>query len=314
MALFPTKPVPALLATDRLVREQRGRPRRKRLRRPRRQRIPRGVERDYRSEIFDVLERARELVNKLLIPRLAELESRALITVDADDLLIAPYPHRAIVDISGLSDRADVERWAEALARIVQNIREQFAPAERVLEVSAQVAVNRTSAFNKQQITNQLKGVLGVDIFLAEPELADELAAAVAENVAKIESIPAQYFDDIEAIVLRGFRAGRRAEVLGEEISDRFGVSRKRGAFIARDQIETLNGNLTRNRQINLGIPGYIWRTALDERVRPSHADLEGEPFGWDDPPVTNSSGDRNHPGQDFNCRCVAEPDFSTLL
>ena len=212
------------------------------------------------------------------------------------------------------NDRADVEGWAEALGRIVQNIREQFAPAERALEVSARVAVNRTSAFNKQQITNQLRGVLGVDIFIAEPELADELAAAVAENVGLIESIPEQYFDEVERIVLRGFRAGQRSEVLGDEISERFGVSRKRGAFIARDQIESLNGNLTRNRQINLGIPGYIWRTALDERVRPTHADLEGEPFSWDDPPVTNSRGDRNHPGGDFNCRCVAEPDLSTLL
>ncbi len=294
MALFPTKPVPALLATDRLVREQRGRPRRQRLRRPRRQRLPRGVERDYRSDIFTVLERARALVDKLLIPRLAELEGRARITLD--------------------HDRADVERWAEALERIVQNIRDQFAPAERALDVGARVAVNRTSSFNKQQITNQLRGVLGVDIFIAEPELADELAGAVAENVGLIKSIPEQYFDDVERIVLRGFRAGQRSEVLGDEISERFGVSRTRGAFIARDQIGSLNGNLTRNRQINLGIPGYIWRTALDEKVRPTHEDLEDTPHGWDDPPVTNSRGDRNHPGGDFRCRCVPEPDLSTLL
>lgn len=294
MALFPTKPVPALLATDRIVRTQRGRPPRRRLRRPRRQRLPRGVERDYRSEIFTVLDRARELVDKLLIPRLRELEARARITVD--------------------HDRADQGEWAEDLERILRNIRQQFEPAERALEVSARVAVNKTSAFNKQQITNQLRGVLGVDIFLAEPELADTLAAAVAENVGLIESIPEQYFDEVERIVLRGFRAGQRAETVGDEISERFGVTRKRGAFIARDQIESLNGDLTRNRQINLGIPGYIWRTALDERVRPTHADLEGEPFPWDDPPVTNSRGDRNHPGGDFNCRCVAEPDLSTLL
>lgn len=297
MALFPTKPVPALLATDRLVREQRGRPRRRRLRRPRRQRLPRGVERDYRSDIFIILDRARSLVDKLLIPRLAELESRARITVDHDE------------------DRADADGWPEALARIVRNIREQFAPAERALEVSARVAVNQTSSFNKQQITNQLRGVLGVDIFIAEPELADELAGAVAENVGLIKSIPSQYFDDVERIVLRGFRAGQRSEVLGDEISERFGVSRKRGAFIARDQIESLNGNLTRNRQINLGIPGYIWRTALDERVRPAHAQLEGEPFGWDEPPIVDPrTGRRAHPGGDFNCRCVAEPDLSTLL
>jgi hypothetical protein len=46
----------------------------------------------------------------------------------------------------------------------------------------------------------------------------------------------------------------------------------------------------------------YIWRTAGDDKVRPSHAANEGERFAWDNPP------DTGHPGEDINCRCVAEP------
>ncbi len=44
----------------------------------------------------------------------------------------------------------------------------------------------------------------------------------------------------------------------------------------------------------------YIWRTAGDDKVRPSHAANEGKIIAWDKPP------DTGHPGEDFNCRCKA--------
>ncbi len=46
----------------------------------------------------------------------------------------------------------------------------------------------------------------------------------------------------------------------------------------------------------------YIWLTQGDDKVRPDHAALEGELIAWDDPP------DIGHPGEDYNCRCIAQP------
>jgi hypothetical protein len=46
----------------------------------------------------------------------------------------------------------------------------------------------------------------------------------------------------------------------------------------------------------------YIWRTRSDGKVRASHAANDGRIFAWDDPPPTG------HPGEDYNCRCFAEP------
>ena len=46
----------------------------------------------------------------------------------------------------------------------------------------------------------------------------------------------------------------------------------------------------------------YVWRTRGDERVRLAHAENDGGLFAWDDPPATG------HPGEDFGCRCMAEP------
>lgn len=46
----------------------------------------------------------------------------------------------------------------------------------------------------------------------------------------------------------------------------------------------------------------YIWRTQEDEKVRPFHATNNGKIFSSDNPPATGN------PGEDFNCRCWAEP------
>lgn len=46
----------------------------------------------------------------------------------------------------------------------------------------------------------------------------------------------------------------------------------------------------------------YIWRTRGDDKVRPSHATNNGRVFAGNDPPETG------HPGEDYGCRCTAEP------
>lgn len=46
----------------------------------------------------------------------------------------------------------------------------------------------------------------------------------------------------------------------------------------------------------------YVWRTRRDGKVRSSHAEREGQVFSWDDPP------EGGHPGEDYGCRCTAEP------
>jgi Phage Mu protein F like protein len=51
----------------------------------------------------------------------------------------------------------------------------------------------------------------------------------------------------------------------------------------------------------------YIWRTQGDDKVRSSHAANEGKIFAWDNPP------DTGNPGEDFGCRCWAEPYYSAV-
>jgi uncharacterized protein with gpF-like domain len=298
---FNAKPVPQIIAVKQGERRRKGRKGPLRFRRIPRQRLPMKIERQLRSRIFRSLAQARELIEARLIPRLPELERMAVLTTRDSGLVVF---------------RSDVEPWPDIVARILDDIRAQFAQGDSVLDEAARIAADQTSNVNRSEVSRQLRTVLGVDIFVAEPRLGETLASSVRENVGLIKSVPDRFFDDVEQTVLRQFRTGQRAASIAPEISERFGASRKRAAFIARDQVSKLNGDLTRMRQIELGIPGYIWRTSLDERVRGSedgslfgprtgargHAKLEGTRQSWDKPPIVDErSGRRAHPGGDFN-------------
>lgn len=49
-------------------------------------------------------------------------------------------------------------------------------------------------------------------------------------------------------------------------------------------------------------MPYYVWRTQGDDKVRASHAVNNGKVFSWNNPPPTGN------PGEDYGCRCWAEP------
>ncbi|MCH2546801.1 MAG: minor capsid protein [Alphaproteobacteria bacterium] len=62
------------------------------------------------------------------------------------------------------------------------------------------------------------------------------------------------------------------------------------------------NGKLSEIRQADSDISHYVWTTADDEKVRSAHAENDEKIFAWDSPPETG------HPGEDYNCRCIARP------
>lgn len=59
-------------------------------------------------------------------------------------------------------------------------------------------------------------------------------------------------------------------------------------------------------RQESLGVKEFKWVTAHDERVRPSHAKINGNIYSWDNLPTVD--GVKTSPGQPINCRCIAIP------
>lgn len=145
---------------------------------------------------------------------------------------------------------------------------------------------------------------VGVDVYRSEPWLAQSQANWVANNTALIKSIPEQYMGRVEGIIRNGVMNGESPKSLAKKIQEAGGITENRAKLIAVDQIGKANGELTRNRQMDLGIKDYTWKTSRDERVRTLHQARQDVEFSWDKPP---SDG---HPGMPVRCRCHASPIF----
>lgn len=139
------------------------------------------------------------------------------------------------------------------------------------------------------------------------------IAAARDANIQLVEKAARTYAQQVRDVFDDPANVGARVEDLAADLRKRASVSESRAELIARDQTLKLNGALNKARQTSAGVTSYTWSTSHDERVRPDHAELDGQVFRWDDPPETNEDGDRNHPGEDFQCRCVPIPVIDEL-
>ena len=197
----------------------------------------------------------------------------------------------------------------DAYARTLEEAFERMRRSYENINVQAQIVansfVNNSDRANKQRFYSAIEQGIGIDLssIVQSENLEDILVATTRQNVSLIKSIPEEYFKKIESIVFTGTTQGRVASSIIEEIRKTNNGNLKRAKVIARDQSSKLNSALNQQRQQNLGVEEYIWRTAGDERVRDSHKSKNGKIYRWDDPPA-----DTGHPGQDIQCRCVAQP------
>ncbi len=138
--------------------------------------------------------------------------------------------------------------------------------------------------------------------------MRDVLHATVAENVSLIKSIPAQYHQQVEGMVMRSVSAGRDLYQLTRDLQSRFKVTDRRAALIARDQNNKATAVFTRVRQQEAGIEWAIWQHSHGGREpRPTHLANSGKRYkvaeGWYDPDPRVRR--RIWPGELINCRCV---------
>lgn len=142
-------------------------------------------------------------------------------------------------------------------------------------------------------------------VTLADTGLQAEILAAREANIELIGKLFRQYDIAVREVLQDGLKRNLRAEEIAKNLEVRTGMTKRHAALIARDQTLKLNAAVTRIRQTNLGINRYEWVTSQDERVRPSHEALDGRTFSWNEPTPIGY-----HPGEDYQCRCVAKPVF----
>jgi SPP1 gp7 family putative phage head morphogenesis protein len=130
-------------------------------------------------------------------------------------------------------------------------------------------------------------------------DLVDSFVTTSLERYGRLRD---DYLAAVAEQVNESFAAGERWEDLAVKLEERFGVTQGYAEAIARDEVGRLNGAVNQERQEDLGITSYIWRTVHDGRVRPEHEERDGGTFSWSEPP------EDGHPGEAWNCRCYADP------
>ena len=276
--------------------------------------VPETAEREYRRLVNAYI----GLVKKALEAELAKLRETYRETREAAKA-DAPMP----------------EQSGESATDLMLAIAAAFTMAENSLTVQTNLfdltnrmnrLANLTRKLTVREWKRAIRATLAIDIredyYLGE-FFQEQLDAWVEENVDLIKTIPHDCLSKMRDIVYDGYVNGRTTTQMTKDIQRVYSVDKRRARFIARDQVAKLNSQITQAQQRDAGVEEYVWSTVEDERVRYCHRELNGQTFRWDEPPemwtpiMKNKmvvgrayTGRHCHPGEDFQCRCVAIPVF----
>lgn len=215
--------------------------------------------------------------------------SRALLLVaDQVEALLAGYDGRNIDRIGQrLDSYADIlDDWAAHVARGM------FADVDT----------------KNRRFWRSMSQEIGVQMArqLAETDIGVTVTQSLDAQVQLIKSLPRQAALQVHELALGAMTDGQRAAGLVDSIIALGSKTRSRAMLIARTEVGRVSGEMTKARAMTAGSDGYIWRSAEDRDVRPSHKKMNGRFVKWSEPPtLDNLTG---HAGCLPNCRCYIEP------
>ena len=240
----------------------------------------------YRSGLLQLVRRCRELINGSI----GQLQVYWPRPTSADGIRATDSLPPSLQQLIGKAKTrlGDLDGWAKRMAVI---------------------AVQANKASVDKRLAAEIHKAIGVDvlhILQANGQLLQSMTTATRDNVALIKSIPGQYFERVAGTISEAWTQGLRWESMVEQIQRDGDITENRAKLIARDQTSKMNAAFNQQRQQQVGIERFEWSTSEDERVRESHAELDGKTFDWDSPPTVD--GEVATPGTPINCRCVALP------
>lgn len=195
--------------------------------------------------------------------------------------------------------RALSKRWNREFAKLAQEWGPDFVRSTTVQTDRAFAAALKKAGFTVK--------------FGMTAQVNDVVQASIGENVSLIKSIAAQHLAEVEGMVMRSVQRGRDLGSLTQELEARYQVTKKRAAFIARDQNNKATSVITEARQTELGIRKAKWLHSGGGKVpRKSHVAANGQEYEIGKGMLID--GEWIRPGEKPNCRCVSRsivPGFS---
>lgn len=258
---------------------------------------PDSQEREYVRQLARFSKQLQADVNRVLLPRLDDIvvqykvETRTDTWIDTLDSLMAELARLAL----------------ELVGSVVTKLPGQFNAVSKFNEGQFKLVVKANTGLTLPPVMPGApsSSLLGVNVFRSEPFLKPLAEGWISENTALIKSLPTRLHPELEGIIRRGVMNGQSVKDIKDQLKVRYGVTDYRAKLIAQDQTLKLNADLTRYRLQSVGVEEYIWRSVQDSRVRPEHAERNGNTYPW------KGGAGGSHPGQEVRCRCRAEAVWS---
>ena len=205
-------------------------------------------------------------------------------------------------------DRSPASILRAVIKKLTARWRKRFDDAAEKMAAYFAQSVERRSTANLKQILKDAGFSIPFDMTKAALDIID---ASVAENVSLIKSIPAQYLNSVEVIVMQAVQVGGDLGPLTKELEHQYGVTKRHAALIARDQSSKATAAITRARQLEAGLTQAQWcHSGGGKHPRPTHVKAGRDKViynvaeGWLDPAIDK----KIWPGTEVYCRCFAKP------
>jgi SPP1 gp7 family putative phage head morphogenesis protein len=200
---------------------------------------------------------------------------------------------------------------------IADNVRFREATDGIAYRMAAQVAKANVGTWRgaMMRLTNSREMHRLIQSEIANGGYGPELEALARRNAHLIRSLPQEISrmatQRATKMVAESGRAGEMERFLRSLVPD---VAKSRIKLIARTEVSRANTDLTQARSERLGIEWYQWATSEDQRVRPSHRNMDNVLVRWSDPAspeaLIGEKSTLGHytPGSCPQCRCLPLP------
>jgi len=183
------------------------------------------------------------------------------------------------------------KRWQTSFNKMADSLSQELAERVRVNADAALLGRLRD------------RGLPTVKFTMSE-EMRTAYQAVIGEQVGLIKSIASEHLTDVQGIVMRAVARGHDMGQLSKDLQQRYDVTKRRAALIARDQTAKATSTLQAERQKQIGITEGIWKHShAGKHPRPSHVEANGKRFDLNKGMYLD--GKWVMPGEEINCRCT---------
>lgn len=202
------------------------------------------------------------------------------------------------------NDASPAARLADLVGALSKRWQQKFNEGAKPM---ADYYANKAKDHTDTSLRNALKLAGFTIYFTMTDDMHNVVTAAVESTVSLIKSISSEHFSDIRQMVMRSVQEGRDLYGLRKELQNRYVITRKRAALIARAYNNQVSASIERQRASDLGLHKALWQHTPGSSLHPrkEHLDWNGKEFDTQQGMWSTKDGKYVFPGMPINCKCV---------